>query len=60
MPNVSNDDLLRITDKDLVVVYKRRVSDIKKEADAKQEMVSLQMHKKYLSRRRSTQIFRLT
>ena len=33
--NVSNDDLLRITDKDLVVVYKRRVSDIKKEADAK-------------------------
>lgn len=33
--NISNDDLLRITDKDLVVVYKRRVSDLKKEQDAK-------------------------
>ena len=34
--NVSNDDLLRITDKDLVSVYKRRVADLKKERDAKQ------------------------
>ena len=34
--NVSNDDLLRITDKDLVVVYKRRVADLKKEEQAKQ------------------------
>lgn len=31
--NVTNDDLVRITDKDLVTVYKRRVEDLKKEKE---------------------------
>lgn len=31
--NVTNDDLVRITDKDLVTVYKRRVADLKKEKE---------------------------
>ena len=31
--NVTNDDLVRITDKDLVVVYKRRLEDLKKEKE---------------------------
>lgn len=35
--NVSNDDLVRITDKDLVTVYKRRVEDLKKEKEYSRE-----------------------
>lgn len=31
--NVTNDDLVRITDKDLVTVYKRRLEDLKKEKE---------------------------
>lgn len=31
--NATNDDLVRITDKDLVTVYKRRVEDLKKEKE---------------------------
>ena len=30
---MTNDDLVRITDKDLVVVYKRRLEDLKKEKE---------------------------
>lgn len=35
--NVTNDDLVRITDKDLVTVYKRRVADLKKEKEYSRE-----------------------
>ena len=35
--NVTNDDLIRITDKDLVTVYKRRVEDLKKEKEYSRE-----------------------
>ena len=35
--NVTNDDLVRITDKDLVTVYKRRVEDLKKEKEYSRE-----------------------
>ena len=35
--NVTNDDLVRIIDKDLVTVYKRRVEDLKKEKEYSRE-----------------------
>lgn len=35
--NATNDDLVRITDKDLVTVYKRRVEDLKKEKEYSRE-----------------------